>query len=60
MTSTNNSDMSSSPHQVLADNQHIIEMPLAQDNTLLSIIAIQAEQIKERDHLIMTMQSKIE
>jgi len=52
--------MSSSPHQVLAGNQHIIEMPLAQDNTLLSIIAIQAEQIKERDHLIMTMQSKIE
>ncbi|OJA16582.1 hypothetical protein AZE42_03850 [Rhizopogon vesiculosus] len=58
--------LSSMPHdmiQVLTGVRHIMETSLAQDNKLLDIISIlatQAEQIKERDHSIMIMQSKID
>ncbi|OAX40410.1 hypothetical protein K503DRAFT_864666 [Rhizopogon vinicolor AM-OR11-026] len=58
--------LSSMPHdmiQVLTGVRHIMETSLAQDSKLLDIISIlatQAEQIKERDHSIMIMQSKID
>lgn len=37
-----------------------VDMPLDNLDTLLNIIATQAKLIKERDQLIMIMQSKIE